>query len=163
MPKYVIDTNVPIVANGRDETINIECRLRSVRLLQKAISVGTVYLDSDGVIQAEYRKHLSSNGQPGVGDRFYQAVLNSHPDRIVRVNIPKREDGEYAILPQPIIESGFDPSDRVFVAVAKKAKASVYNAVDSDWLEQQTVIEENGVPIVFICGCVQQEWRVSEG
>lgn len=159
MPRYVIDTNVAIVANGKDENIRISCRRSAVELLVKAIKSGTIYVDSDGEIQAEYRHHLNPKGQPGVGDRFYLEVINSHPRRVRRVNIEKLPNGEYKDLPQAIIDAGFDPSDRKFAAVAIRASAPVYNAIDSDWLEQIEVIEANGITVKFVCGCNPDEWR----
>lgn len=159
MPRYVIDTNVPIVANGKDKTIVRECRQAAVELLQRAMKSGTIFLDRAGEIQAEYRRYLSPNGQPGTGDRFYFEVIRSRPKIIVRVDIEKRADGEFENLPQAIIDAGFDPSDRKFVAVARKAKATVYNAVDSDWVEKRAVIETNGIVIVFLCGCDPTQWR----
>ncbi|RWG47935.1 MAG: hypothetical protein EOQ63_15245 [Mesorhizobium sp.] len=162
MPRYVIDTNVPVVANGKDETISLDCRLATVELLLKAMESGTIFLDSAGEIQEEYRRHLNPQGQPGVGDRFYLEVINSHPDKVVRVNVHKRADGEYENLPQAIIDAGFDASDRKFAAVARKVKAKVCNAVDSDWVEKRAVIEANGIAIAFLCGCDPTQWRRQE-
>ncbi|UWQ50648.1 PIN domain-containing protein [Leisingera caerulea] len=162
MPRYVIDTNVPIVANGEDEAITHDCRKAAVTLLMKAIEKGKVFLDSEGAIQDEYRRYLNPKGQPGVGDRFFLEVINSHPNKVARVDLQKRADGEYLDLPQAIIDSGFDPSDRKFAAVAKKSGAKVYNAVDSDWVERRTVIEANGIEIVFLCGCDPAQWRRPE-
>lgn len=160
MPKYVIDTNVPIVANGTEANFTPQCRESAVRLLMLALKTGIVVIDSAGEIQEEYRRHLNPKGQPGVGDRFYKEIINSHPARILRVDLPKRDDGEYEDLPQPIIESNFDPSDRKFAAAAKKTRATVYNAVDTDWLEQRDIIEQNGIPIVFLCGCNAVLWHL---
>ena len=120
MAKYVIDTNVAIVATGSEANVAVECRLAAVELLVKAYGKGKIFLDSAGDIQTEYRRYLSPRGAPGVGDRFYLEVLNSHPARIVRIDVPKRPDGQHEDLPQPIIDAGFDPSDRVFAAVAKE-------------------------------------------
>jgi hypothetical protein len=159
MCRYVIDTNVPIVANGRDETVQVDCRLAAVELLIKAVESGKVFLDSAGEIQEEYRRYLDPRGQPGVGDRFYLAVINSHPDKVARVDVRKRADGEFEDLPQAIIDAGFDTSDRKFAAVARKANARVHNAVDSDWVEKRAVIEANGIEIVFLCGCDPAQWR----
>ncbi|MGV2069099.1 hypothetical protein [Agrobacterium sp. 22-226-1] len=159
MPRYVIDTNVPVVANGASANVNIDCRMAAVELLQSAIEKGVIFLDSAGDIQEEYRRYLDPKGQPGVGDRFYLEILNSHPGRIARVDVPKGTDGQYVDLPKPIIDSGFDPSDRKFAAVAAKAKARVFNAVDTDWIEQRAVIEENGIPITFLCGIVPENWN----
>lgn len=159
MPRYVIDTNVPIVANGTDKTVILDCRLAAVQLLLKAMKVGTIFLDSAGEIQKEYHRRLNPRGQPGVGDRFYLAVINSQPGKVERVNVEKRADGEFEDVPQSIIDAGFDPSDRKFVAVAKKAQAKIYNAVDSDWVKDRAVIEANGIEIVFICGCDPAQWH----
>jgi hypothetical protein len=162
MPRYVIDTNVPIVANGQDETIRVDCRIAAVELLQTAVKTGKIFVDSAGEIQEEYRRHLNPRGQPGVGDRFYLEVLNCNPQKVERVEVLKRADGEYEDLPQPIIEAGFDQSDRKFAAVAKKAGARVHNAVDSDWVEKRAIIEANGIEIVFLCGCDPAQWRQND-
>ncbi|MGO9431005.1 hypothetical protein [Rhodoblastus sp.] len=79
-------------------------------------------LDQAGEIQAEYRRYLNPRGQPGVGDRFYLEVLNSAPKRIERVELPKRDDGEFLDLPQALIDVNFDPSDRKFAALAKRKR-----------------------------------------
>ena len=159
MVGYVIDTNVAIVANGSEVGVTVDCRLAAVKLLVRAYTDGKIFLDSAGEIQLEYRRYLSPKGAPGVGDRFYLEVLNSHPDRIVRVDVPRRPDGHHEDLPQPIIDAGFDPSDRVFAAVAKKTQAKVFNAVDTDWVHHRDVIESNGIKVEFLCGCDPTEWR----
>ncbi|WP_089963854.1 hypothetical protein [Salipiger thiooxidans] len=162
MPKYVIDTNVPIIANGGDDPVTVDCRKAAVELLMEATERGTIFLDSGGEIQAEYRRYLDPKGQPGVGDRFYLEVINSNPKKVARVDIQRRDDGEYRDLPQEIIDAGFDPSDRKFVAVARKTGAKVYNAVDTDWVEQRAVIEGAGIEIVFLCGCDPAQWRETD-
>ena len=159
MTRYVIDTNVPIVANGNDLTVQLECRIAAVELLSKATKDGMIYLDTAGDIQNEYRSHLNPNGQPGVGDRFYLEVINSQPGKVSRIDIEKGADGEYIDVPSAIIDAGFDPSDRKFVAVALRAGAKVYNAVDSDWAIEQVLLEQNGVEIVFLCGSDHTLWR----
>lgn len=159
MVNYVIDTNVAIVANGKEADVSVDCRLAAVELLVKAYENGKIFLDAAGEIQTEYGRYLAPKGAPGVGDRFYLEILNSHPDRVVRVDVPKRADGQHEDLPQPIIDAGFDPSDRVFAAVAKKARARVFNAVNTDWLHHRVVIEANGIPVTFLCGCDPDLWR----
>ena len=52
---------------------------------------GRIILDFGGEIQAEYLRHLNPHGQPGVGDRFLQVVLNSAPTRVERVELGKTE------------------------------------------------------------------------
>lgn len=158
MARYVIDTNVAIVANG-DEDVAIDCQFAAVETLTKVLNKGVIVIDAAGEIRDEYRRHLNPRGQPGVGDRFYREVINCHPDRTVQVDLPKREDGEFEDLPQAIIDAGFDPSDRKFAAAAKKSKSPVCNATDSDWVEKRQVIEASGITIVFLCGCEPGNWR----
>lgn len=158
MARYVIDTNVAIVANGK-ENVAVECRSAAVETLTKAVNRGVIVVDAAGEIRDEYRRHLNPQGQPGVGDRFYFEVINCHPDRTAQVDLPKREDGEFADLPQAIINAGFDPSDRKFAAAAKKSNSPVYNATDSDWVEHREVIEAAGIKIVFLCGCDPANWK----
>lgn len=159
MANYVIDTNVPIVANGDSQGVTIDCRIAAVELLQRAVDKGVIFLDSAGVIQAQYRSYLSPRGQPGVGDRFYLEVMNSDPSKVARVDVERNEDGQYADLTQEIATSAFDQADRVFVAVARKSNSPVYNAVDSDWVEHRGIIEDSGISIVFLCGADPASWR----
>jgi hypothetical protein len=82
MSRFVVDTNVPVVANGRsnddnDRPPSTDCRAAAILFLQRLLRSGTILIDLAGEIQAEYRTYLDARGQPGVGDRFYQAVINS--------------------------------------------------------------------------------------
>ena len=103
MTRWTIDTNVPVVANGRDDRerpLALECREAAVRFLVDVLDKEErVVLDAEGNIQAEYRRRLRPIGQPGVGDRFYRTVLQDWT-RCERVSLPKRDDGEYVDLPQ---------------------------------------------------------------
>ena len=163
MSRYVIDTNVPIVANGRPEVDaprppSIHCRVATIQFLQEILERGTVIVDFAGAIEQEYRTYLNPSGQPGVGDRFYREVLNSAPRMIERIELPRREDGEYVDLPQALIEVNFDPSDRKFAALARREQTPVANAVDSDWLSHRQLLQENGISVRFICGCDSANW-----
>lgn len=167
MKRYVVDTNVPIVANGR--TVNgqappsVECRQATVTFLKDVIASGRVLLDLAGEIQAEYRKYLNPRGQPGVGDRFYQAVLQSEPRRIERIDLPKQDDGEFIDLPQALIDAKFDPSDRKFAALARRGQAPVVNATDSDWLDHRVTLNHSGIHVEFLCGCDKTTWFTKSG
>lgn len=161
MTRWTIDTNVPVVANGRDDRdrpVAVECRAAAVRFLMRVHGEGQrVVVDDAGEIQREYRTYLRPSGQPGVGDRFYQSVLL---DRRLceRVPLPRRRDGEYADLPQAVIDARFDRGDRVFAALAKREGIPVVNAVDGDWLEARGVLDENGIRVEFLCGCDAAGW-----
>ena len=163
MSRCVVDTNVPIVANGRSYSDNarpptVDCRTQAVRFLLKLVDRGTVLLDSDGAIQDEYRRHLNPRGQPGVGDRFYQVVLHSAPHLVERVDLPKRADGEYTDMPQDLIDAGFDPSDRKFVALARQQNVPVINAIDSDWIEHAAMISALKIDVRNLCGTDDTKW-----
>ena len=164
--KYTVDTNVPIIANGHsdpdsEQFATIECQLASVQFLRRALTAGKIVLDLEGEVIAEYRRYLRPSGQPGVGDQFYLAVINSHPDRIIRVALEKRLDGQFADCPQRLIDSNFDPSDRKFAAIACNASAVVVNATDSDWVNHRDVISECGITVDNICGCDTAQWFVA--
>ncbi len=161
--KWVVDTNVPIAANGgttdsADRKPAKACRLAAVEFLEELLEKGKVLLDRCGDIQEEYLRHLDPQGQPGVGDQFLLQVLNSHPDRIERINLPRNDDGEFEHVPRQLIEQGFDRNDRKFVALAVRGAASIANATDSDWLNATAVLHQNHVIVENICGCDREEW-----
>ena len=81
MMRRVVDTNVPIVANGRETDASLDCRLAAVEFLNVLCARGKTILDLAGEIQEEYHRYLHPRGQPGVGDQFYRMVLNSAPSR----------------------------------------------------------------------------------
>lgn len=163
MTRWVVDTNVPIVANGRDDGIrpvNPDCSKAAIEFLVRILNnKEKIFLDNPGEILAEYKRRLRPSGQPGVGDRFYHEVLLNKA-MIERVDLPKRGDGEYRDLPQNVIDSGFHRKDRKFAALAKRENASVVNAVDSDWLDAQSLLAVNGIRVKFLCGCDPKLWRV---
>lgn len=163
MAEWVIDTNVPIVANGATLTPGARsptaaCRESAVRFLLHVVTKDVVLIDHAGSILAEYRRYLSPRGQPGVGDRFYQTVLQSSPLRVRRVDLPRRDDGEFASLPEPLIAADFDPSDRKFAALAHQETAPVANATDSDWIIHSATLAATGVDVRNICGCDRAIW-----
>jgi len=161
MRRYVVDTNVPIVANGRADPGNppsIDCREAAVGFLLRALTSATILVDLAGEIQTEYGRRLRPSGQPGVGDRFYQEVLRGAPRRVQRVDLPKRDDGEYVDCPQALIDDGFDRSDRKFAALARRGRTTVVNATDSDWLDHRAALHGNGIRVDFICGCDRTRW-----
>lgn len=163
MSRWVVDTNVPIVANGASDPVDaaapsLECRLVAVSFLKNLNEAGVVLLDHAGAIQEEYRRYLSPRGQPGVGDRFYFNVLASNPAKVERHDLRKNNVGEYADLPSAVAEAGFDPSDRKFAALAALENVPVVNATDSDWVNHRDVLEENGIQVVFLCGQEPLKW-----
>ena len=167
MTRIVVDTNVPIVANGRPDPSNggrapsVGCRLGAIDFLEETLASRRILLDLAGEIQGEYRRYLNPHGQPGVGDRFYQQLLMSAPTLVERVDLPRDATGAYEDFPKDIELLNFDPSDRKFVAMARRANATVANATDTDWLHYKSALNASGVTVQFICGCDSDDWFVS--
>ena len=157
--RRVVDTNIPVVANGRRTNASINCRLAAIEFLNVLLHRGRIVLDLGGDIQREYHRYLEPRGQPGVGDRFYQMILNSAPSRVQRIDLPKNPaTGEYHDFPNDPKLFGFDRDDRKFAAAARKSGIPVANATDSDWLDYKSVLNANGISIHFVCGCDPVSW-----
>lgn len=165
--RIVVDTNVPIVANGRPDPSSggqvpsIACRRAAVAFLSETLQHRRVLVDIDGAIQGEYRKHLRPSGEPGIGDRFYLQILMSAPSRVERVELPKTSEGNYVDFPADAELEGFDLSDRKFAALARREGVPVANATDSDWLNFRDALARNLIDVHFICGCNRNEWYAS--
>lgn len=159
MSDFVVDANVPIVANGQQTNASPACRLTAVEFLEQLLNSARIVVDAAGEIEAEYHRYLQPRGQPGVGDRFYQAVLNSAPERIVRVALQK-VDGEFVDFPDDERLVQFDLNDRKYVAAARKTNSSVAVATDSDWLGHREALEDCGVALRFVCGTDRATWFV---
>lgn len=151
MNAFVVDTNVAIVANGRDTHADISCQLSCVERLENLTRQGVAAVDTQGLILAEYAKHLFWSGGPGVGDAFFKFLVDrQHADqRVWQVPITHCEDERQGFKELP--ENEFDPSDRKFLAVAVVANAVVLNATDSDWAEQASLMEALDVQVDQLC------------
>ncbi|MGH8030456.1 MAG: hypothetical protein ACREO3_11040 [Arenimonas sp.] len=162
-----MDTNVPIVANGRPDPSrgghqpSIDCRKAAVMRLMTLMATGTVVLDLAGEIEDEYQRHLNPSGQPGVGDRFFLQVINSAPGRIERANLPLSASGDYEDFPTDPALVNFDHSDRKFAALSRREGIPVVTATDSDWVEHRDALVANAVAIDFVCGCDRANWFAS--
>lgn len=157
MTHWVVDTNVPRVANAPHDRTHAspECVMECVRRLREITSGGGLLLDDGWRIIREYRNQLRSAGQPGVGDAFLRTVLTRHADPTWCTLVPITPDPErgFEEFPADPDLAAFDPSDRKFVAVARAGPqpATVLDAVDSDWWEHRHALEGNGVTVEFLC------------
>ena len=100
----IVDTNVTVVANCKSEQASEDCEQSCINRLLK-ITSGEVKLalDDERRIIEEYRKKLSPDGQPGVGDVFLKWVeINwANPNRCVRVPITPIENSETEYIEFP--------------------------------------------------------------
>jgi hypothetical protein len=154
MTGKVVDTNVAVIANGRDVNASKECRHRSVIVLEELVKKGCIVIDTDGSILAEYGARLHPEGQPGVGDLFYRHVLdnqgNARRVRLVRT-VGLRGDALREAFQRGTL-TGFDPSDRKFALCAVTARVPVATATDSDWVQHEVGLSACGVQIEYVCG-----------
>lgn len=154
MAKRVVDTNVPVVANGRDTHASEKCQVRSIDTLINLVRKGKVVLDSDDCIITEYGKRLFAKGQPGVGDLFYRHILDNsgNTDKVILADTSSaRTDA----LRQAFVAGGlaaFDPSDRPFALASASSRAPVVTATDSDWADHEAGLNACGVQVSFVCG-----------
>ena len=94
MTPFVVDTNVAIVANGREAHADSRCRLTCIKRLESIVAGEVVACDDRNSILEEYKKHLSFSGMPGVGDKFFKHVFNSQfqENRVRRVAVAPSAD-----------------------------------------------------------------------
>lgn len=157
MAAYVVDTNVPIAANGKSHA-DPACVIWCIDILLVIRSEGVVVLDDGMRILSEYMGYLSMAGEPGAGDAFMKWVWNVQADENLceRVAITFRPDagGEsFAEFPDDPELVGFDRSDRKFVAaaIASHRNPVILNALDSDWAESYLALARNRLSIRFLC------------
>jgi hypothetical protein len=152
----VIDTNVPVVANGISVGADRRCEHRCVAELRAIVADQCVLLDDRGVIFREYRRYLSPAGQPGVGDRFVKWLWDNqgNPTHCRVIAVTPIGDDDYAEFPRDDDLALFDRSDRVFVAVARASEppATILNAVDSDWWHAAAALARHAVTVRSLCG-----------
>ena len=155
----IVDTNVPITANGDAPQASADCRETCISWIAEIMqSKYMLRLDNYWHILGEYEGQLRSAGQPGVGDAFLKWVLNNqlNPARCRLVPItPLDGNGQspFAEFPSDPALAGFDPDDHKFVAVALagQVRARILNATDSDWWDYRVPLEANGIQIEFLC------------
>jgi hypothetical protein len=148
----VVDTNVPIVANGVETDVSVECQLTCIDVLQTIVRSKQIALDDGNLIFDEYRRYLSFAGQPGVGDEFMKWVHDHMWDesRCVRVALTQT-DGRIDEFPDDPALEEFDLSDHKFAAVTLLAGVPVLNATDVDWKHHEVALETVGVHVIFLC------------
>jgi hypothetical protein len=151
----IVDTNVPIVANRKSSQASPQCVRACVKKIQEIQTQHTLLFDDCWLILKEYQNKLSSKGQPGVGDAFLKWVLTNqrNPQRCQFFKITPMPEESFEEFPKDASLAGFDVSDRKFVALAlaHPDKPPILNAVDSDWRNFETALNQFGVKVEFLC------------
>jgi len=155
--ELVVDTNVPVVANGRSEQASPECVSKCAVRLSQLMCKGKLVLDDGRRILREYMANLRSVGQPGPGDAFLKWVLTnySNPERCNSVRITPKDSSEtdFEQFPPSTALVDFDKTDRKFVAVAlaHPARPPILQAVDTEWWKMRESLADAGVTVDFLC------------
>ena len=153
--EVVMDTNVPMVANGEAEQASLECERACTDTLDQIREGRRILLDDRDLIFNEYEKNLSYAGEPGPGDAFFVWLYNSEwtPEYCRRVPVTPHSERGLEEFPGDPELGDFDPDDRKFVAVAIASGTipEILNASDTDWWYHSEVLRRNGVRVTFLC------------
>jgi len=151
---YVVDTNVPLVANGASN-LSTECVSNCTRVLEEImVDKSCIALDDKWLLIREYSNKLRSQGQPGVGDRFLRWVLtnyrNAHRCEVASIT---PQCNSFAEFPDHPSLDRFDKSDRKFVAVAVShpKHPPILQAADSKWWRLKEALQLQQIDVVFLC------------
>ena len=151
----VVDTNVILVANGAHEGASPECVIACIERLNQLMKSGVLVIDEQFRILNEYLKKTSPRAAKGVGDLFVQWALRhkEQADRVQQVVLTEHGPNQYLEFPSPELEPRFDPSDRMFVAVAHAHVGNpvVLQASDCKWLAWWEELKACGVQVEFLC------------
>ena len=151
MNGMVVDTNIFVSANGIDTHADEMCQFACVEAMKKIMSKGIVFLDNGNLILKEYIGKMNPRNPPGAGDEFFIHILNHrYSENHVRFITITRIDDEQRDF-EELPNNQLDPSDRKFLAVAVVAGAPILNATDSDWHEQQALLDRLSVQVEQLC------------
>ena len=157
MTAFVVDVNVPIVANQGTPQADYDCVLACVEALFRIYEGNMIVIDDGMLILSEYMRYLTKAGQPGVGDAFMKWVWENQAviERCERVTLTPTPDdpGQFAEFPDDPELNTFDRSDRKYVAVALASRnhPAVLNAVDTDWWNYKDTFKRHGLRLRFLC------------
>lgn len=148
MTRYVVDTNVPIVASGRGTHVDVSAQLKAATFLKDVMSTGVVLEDVEDLALNEYRRHLDMSGQPTMGDEFIAWFLQMrwNGSHVERVPSPEGQS-ILSVLPDSL--SSFDSDDHKWICIYLQGSADyIVNAVDSDWAIGKPELDAEGVRLL---------------
>ncbi|MEZ4632763.1 MAG: hypothetical protein R2880_18980 [Deinococcales bacterium] len=154
---FVVDTNVLVLANGRDTTEKqLRCQLASIEALEE-VRQHLAVIDNLGCILSEYQRYCNFSSQLGMGDEFFKYLFQHQADehsceQVVLTPLDK-DCKSFKEFPNTEELQKFDPSDKKFVAVALQSihKPPILNATDSDWQAFSTALNKQGILVQEIC------------
>lgn len=152
MNRYVVDTNVGIVAHQMSPNIDPQCISKCVAILEESPLHNVIVVDDKYLILGEYHNVIRKlKGAPGIFHTFFKYINTYmyHGDRVRQASITPIRDESRGFKELP--NNGLDPSDRKFLAVAVVGEAEIVNATDSDWSEQEELTRDLGVSVRQLC------------
>ena len=156
MNEFIVDTNVPLVANGDAEHMSLDCQENCVMFISKLLSgVYSIVIDDSFHIIREYEQNLKGNTQQNFGNSFLKWLLtNQHnPSKVKQVHINQIDEFNFEEVPQALIDIGFDNSDRKFIAVAvsNNFASPIAQAADSKWIGWEHILNQENIDVLFLC------------
>lgn len=152
----IIDTNVFCVANGQHDTVSVSCATECMECLGEICEKKAffVFIDDEGEILREYIGAIDGKRPYGVGGQALVWMIQNqyNPRRVHRVSLSRDACGNFVDFPSDNRLLRFDKSDKKFAALAKKTKTPVTNAVDTDWKDYLSPLNDNGIFVNFLCG-----------
>lgn len=157
MKHVIVDTNVPIKAADfhSEDVVDLKCSQSCLSFIKTLMnSDDVVVLDTGWEILNEYKKHIDIHAEDNVASEFLMWIIHGMlTEKVVQYQITKTGNNSYAEFPTSPSLSGFDRSDRKFVALAKvdPTNPSIYNGSDTDWWDFREAFTREGIHIVFLC------------
>lgn len=156
MTEYIVDTNVPLVAQGSSIQMSNDCILNCASFLDQLFQGHFLLVIDNGYhLIDEYQNQMDKGTQYHYGNRFLKWVYTNqaNPKKIKTVEINQLDEFNFKEVPQSIIDIGFDNSDRKFIAVAiaNQNQASIAQAADSKWIGWENDLEKEGIKVLFLC------------
>ena len=160
MSEVIVDTNAAVVANRQNLDVIGSCADACILFLMNARDQHVVLIDCGDEIRAEYAKALRTSRPYELGALFLMHIYQHqyNPKRVRRVELQKREGGDFVDFPTLPELAGFDLDDRKFAALARKTGVPVTTAIDSDWADYLTSLNANDIAVNFLCGCEKAKW-----
>ena len=155
MAEYIVDTNVPLIAQDHAHMLP-SCGEACSKFMQELFAGNyTLVLDEDDHILSEYKGRMAQSTQNTFGKQFLIWIYTNQWDvnKVKKVTISHTGAGNYNEVPQSLIDCEFDISDRKFVAVAvaNNFSAPIVQSADSKWIGWLPTLVVERVIVHFLC------------
>ncbi len=159
MPKCLVDTNVILIADGKNDDAGNRCIANCIKKLSEVCRDGGLVLDDGDRIFSEYLNKTKPWNPQTSGELFVKWVNDNrmNPVRCDRVQItPTDDDAEnFEEFPTDPRLARFERADRAFVAVANAhpEKPPIAVAIDTDYRmpDHRAAFADSGITIDYLC------------